>query len=88
MGRSAKSWSRKATTFRWATRSASSSFPALVRDESWIPDTSEPMDGVRWVMFEPAGRRFLNIGSAARPGSVWVNGSRGGYFSEWSHVGR
>lgn len=46
MGRSAKSWSRKATTLRLATRWASCDLPAVERALSWTPRISVPIVGV------------------------------------------
>lgn len=88
MGRSAKSWARKATTLRWATKRASSSRPAGVRLLSWMPLTSEPIVGVRWLTWVPVGSRFGKLGSASLPCSLCSKGSRGGYFCSGFHVGR
>lgn len=69
-GTSAKSWSRKATTLRWATKRASWSFPAAVSLLSWTPVTSEPMLGVSFWILLPSGRRSLKVGSASLPCST------------------
>lgn len=50
--------------------------------------TSEPVVGVSFWILEPGPSRSEKEGSASRPCSVCVKGSRGGYFSEWSQIGR
>lgn len=51
IGKSLKSWERKMTTFRWATRRASSSLAWGVRLLSWTPVTTEPVKGVKCLMW-------------------------------------
>lgn len=87
MGRSAKSWSLKATTFLSATNLASSSFPALLNLLSCTPVTSVPIVGVKSLVVTPLARSSGNFGSASRPWSRCSNGSRGGKLSI-PHVGR
>ena len=64
IGNSLKSWERKTTTLRLATRRAISSFALGVRLLSWIPVMAEPVAGVKLLM-QALGLRLGKVGSAS-----------------------
>jgi len=70
MDRSAKSWSRKWRTLRWAARSAIWSLPEGERLLSWIPERTVPMLGVRSSVLTEGLRSSGKDLSAERPCSV------------------
>ena len=68
--RSLKSWSRKATTFFSATKSANSSRPSFDSCDIWTPFTTAPRYGESCWTSTPSFSRLGFFGSARRPGSV------------------
>ena len=64
IGKSLRSWERKTTTLRLATRRAISSFAFDVRLLSWSPVMAEPVLGVKFLM-QALRLRMGKVGSAS-----------------------